>query len=318
MSATRRSVHDPPANHYDAVQHKFREPPLEYANFPACRITAPFQMCIIGGTGSGKTNGLIEVFQSMNCFTKVMLYVKDPSEMLYKDWIDRLKKAEKRLGQEIVVVDDKLDSLPEVKDLKKEGQHTLVVFDDMMSEKDRMLARVVPYFSMGRKEGVSAVFISQNFYAVPQSIRQNAGIVLLYRINMGRNMAMISRELKGADKTEEELQEMYRHVQSLGFPHFLMIDAQNPDPRFKYRVNFAPLLMPGQGGEVEEVKSGEEEKDHEQVKSRVVVLKKKKRRPAPSSTKGEYGEANKVRAIVGGTVNLKRPPVHLAPAKPFW
>ena len=243
-SASGVTLFTPPKNHYHHIQPKFKETEIEYANYPIAQIKAPFQMLIMGTTGSGKTNALLDVIERMNCFERVHLYIKNKDEALYADLVDKLKKAEKTLGQEIIQVDNKMDDLPEVDEKHYDKKkHTLVVFDDMMNEKDRMLNRGMNYFSMGRKVGISAVWISQSFYATPARIRQNCSYFVCCKMTLGRNIRMIVNDLQ-LDQNEDGLMHMYDHVMKLGFPNFLMIDKKHSDRRFQYRLNFAPMDMP--------------------------------------------------------------------------
>ena len=44
----------------------------------------PYRIIIIGGSGSGKTNALINLINEQNDFDKIYLYAKDLSEPNYK------------------------------------------------------------------------------------------------------------------------------------------------------------------------------------------------------------------------------------------
>ena len=53
-----------------------------------------------------------------------------------------------------------------------ESIQNLIIFDDMIVEKN--LKHVEELFIKGRKSNCSIIFISQSYFAIPQTIRQNS------------------------------------------------------------------------------------------------------------------------------------------------
>ena len=53
----------------------------------------PYRIIIIGGSGSGKTNALINLINEQNDIDKVFLYVRDLSEPKYEYLIKKRKDA---------------------------------------------------------------------------------------------------------------------------------------------------------------------------------------------------------------------------------
>ena len=49
----------------------------------------PYRIIIIGGSGSGKTNALINLINEQNDIDKIYLYVRDLSEPKYEYWIKK-------------------------------------------------------------------------------------------------------------------------------------------------------------------------------------------------------------------------------------
>ena len=53
----------------------------------------PYRILIIGGSGSGKTNALLNLINKQNDIDKIYLYAKDLNEPKYKILIIKLKDA---------------------------------------------------------------------------------------------------------------------------------------------------------------------------------------------------------------------------------
>ena len=140
----------------------------------------PFRCLIVGGSGAGKTNMLFNLInrlmkQNETFIDKVYLYVKDPEEAKYKNFIKNRQDTGKMVGDEDMFVevssciDDVYDN---INDYNPDRQsNILIVFDDMIC--DVIPAKVSELFIRGRKLNISLVFITQSYYAVPKDIRLN-------------------------------------------------------------------------------------------------------------------------------------------------
>ena len=53
----------------------------------------PYRILIIGGSGSGKTNTLLNLINEQNDIDKIYLYVRDLSEPKYEYWIKKREAA---------------------------------------------------------------------------------------------------------------------------------------------------------------------------------------------------------------------------------
>ena len=53
----------------------------------------PYRILIIGGSGSGKTNALLNLLNNQPDIDKIYLYVKDPSEAKYQYLTNRREKV---------------------------------------------------------------------------------------------------------------------------------------------------------------------------------------------------------------------------------
>jgi len=193
------------------------------------QIKLPFRMLIVGSSGSGKTNTLLNLIYKMpNTFQKVYVITADKDEPLY-NFLNEKSGGEKK-GVTIQNFSDK--GLPDLKDFSKET-NSLIVLDDLVNRSPKEQAPISEYFLRARKKGVSLVYISQSFYAVPKMIRNNLTHLLLKQVSSSRNLAMISKECSIGVK-KKVLRDMYED--SSKDKGFLLFDLDNPDRPF--RKNF--------------------------------------------------------------------------------
>lgn len=188
-------------------------------------LEIPFRMLIIGGSGSGKTNVLLNLLQRMSgTFEKVIIVCKDADEPLYNDLAERHKKDKS------LCILEGIDSIPPLDELKNCGQ-TLVAFDDLVLEKNQEIIK--DYFIRGRKigGGISMCYLSQDYYRIPKSIRVNANYIILKKLSSNKDLGIILREYNVGDiKTVKKFYD-YATRNPLDF---LLIDiTASPDKRFR-------------------------------------------------------------------------------------
>lgn len=268
-----------PSNHYERLQKKFREEERTYDNFKKVQIKLPFRMIVIGASGSGKTNAVIDLVEKINAFNKIMLFTKDIEEPLYAQFIDDMRQAEKDTKLEILTVGTKIEDLPKLDTVNKKDNNLLIV-DDMVTEKHKALAGVVDYWIRGRKKNVSCIYLSQSYYEIPNLIRKNSNYIILSKISTNRDLHMILKEFQ-LGVTDEEMERLYLEATKNGFPNYFLIDitanASDKDENFRFRRNFTPLKY----NHIDEKK--EKEDQDEKLKKTFYKTSEGKKPPAESS-----------------------------------
>ena len=228
-------------NWYEYIPTKFKDKPRHYDSEKQVKIKLPARMIFIGTTGSGKTNALMELYFRMNCFDRVYLYCKVQNEPFYAWLKDLMQKAEDELKYQIFWMSDDLSSLPPATSHDPE-LNTLVIFDDMMNEKNALLKRVTDYWTLGRKCGISPWFLSQAYFTVPLDIRRNTPYVVFTKIQTNRDLTSILKDYQ-LGLTDEQIMAVYHEATQEGFPHFLMIDLETKNPYWRYRKDWQPIPM---------------------------------------------------------------------------
>jgi len=228
-----------PVNYYEKMDKKYMDGcGRTYPSHKSIHIDIPFRMLIIGASGSGKTNTLMNLIKHMECFTKFYIFARNIDQPLYKFFIDNLVNLAKKLDvdqEEVFTVSTDLEQLPPLEDFDAENDN-LVILDDFVTEKKTMLKKVSDLFIRSRPFNVSVIFLSQSFYDVPKLIRQNADYIILKRINMNNDLKLIAREYCGGNI--KHVTDLYNQVQTKGLEHFLLIDRKTTNPKLMYRIDY--------------------------------------------------------------------------------
>ena len=128
----------------------------------------PYRILIIGGSGSGKTNALLNLLNNQPDIDKIYLYVKDPYEAKYQCLINKCEKVGLDHFDDpkafIKYSNDMQDAYKNIDDYNpKNNRKILIVFYDMIADminNNKLDLIVTELFTRGRKINISIVFIS--------------------------------------------------------------------------------------------------------------------------------------------------------------
>ena len=95
-----------------------------------------------------------------------------------------------------------MDDVPPLEAINRK-EHSLFVFDDMITSSIKKQSRISEIFIRGRKLNISTAMISQSYYAVLPMIRRNSDYVIITRLNTLRDMSNIISEY-GLDSSVED------------------------------------------------------------------------------------------------------------------
>ena len=141
----------------------------------------PYRILITGGSGSGKTNTLLNLINEQNDIDKIYLYARDLNEPKYKILIKKRKDAGiKHLNDPNAFIecsntmDDVYEDIDDYNPSRK--RKNLIVFDDMIADimsNKKFQAIIKELFIRSRKVNISLVFITQSYFSVPKDVRLN-------------------------------------------------------------------------------------------------------------------------------------------------
>lgn len=217
----------------DGVQ-KFMKKTIN-PNYDYHKIKIEMKGCIIGSSGAGKTQTVLQIINDMpNTFNKIYIYTK-AEEPLY-DYL------QSKLKSELLTISYDLNDLRVFKDEDYYGQ-TLVIIDDMVNEKDQRCIQEL--YIRGRKLGCSMLYLSQSFFKIPKLIRLQCDYVFIIKTPNLRDLNLILTEFS-LNATKQQMNKMYNYVCNAGeFGNFFLIDMKcSQTSGLSYRKNFRTKLIP--------------------------------------------------------------------------
>ena len=206
----------------------------------------PYRILIIGGSGTGKINALLNLIHNQPYIDKIYLYAKDPYEAKYQFLIKKRESVGiNRLNDPKTFIEYSNNMHKVYKNIDyynpdKENK-VLIVFDDMIADmiKNKELNSIVTeLFIRGRKLNISLVFITQPYFKVPKDVRLNTSHFLFMKIPNKRELQQIAINHSSNINTGDFI-EIYKRCTDKPYS-FLVIDttlSSNNPLRFRKNYN---------------------------------------------------------------------------------
>ena len=211
------------------------------------------RMCIVGGSGTGKTSFLVQFITKFMRVEKLYVLAKhldQPKLIWLKDFYteietkinEKLRRKKKNSNANFKIIEtwtNDINEMPTVDDLDK-TKRNIVIFDDMVLEVDR-LNNIPNYFVRGRHHGASVFYLSQSFFGIPRKIRLNANYYAIFNLPSLTETTRIHREV-AADLDKKEFLDIFRRALAEDY-NFLFIAVDEKKKMLKYRMNLDSLLI---------------------------------------------------------------------------
>ena len=156
----------------------------------------PYRILILGCSGSGKTNALLNLINNHPDMDKIYLYAKDTYESKYQYLINQSEKVgldhfdDPKAFMEYS--NDTQDVYKNIEDYNPgKKRKVLIVFDDMIADminNKKLNPVVTELFIRGRKLNISIVFITQSYFKVPEDVRLNSTHFFIMKIPNKREL----------------------------------------------------------------------------------------------------------------------------------
>ena len=160
----------------------------------------PYRILIIGGSGSGKTNALLNLINNQPNIDKIYLYAKDSYEDKYQFLINKRESIGLKHFNDpkafIEYSNDMHDVYKNIDDYNPDKENKiLIVFDDMIADminNKKLNSIVTELFIRGRKPNISLVFITQSYFKVTKDVRLNTTHFFVMKISNKRELQQIA------------------------------------------------------------------------------------------------------------------------------
>ena len=160
----------------------------------------PYRILTVGGSGSGKTNALLNLINNQPDIDKIYMYAKDPYEAKYQYLINKREKVglnHYHYPKAFMEYSNHMqDVYKNIEDYNpRKNRKVLIIFDDMIPDKinnKKLNPIVTELFIRGRKLNISIVFITQSYFKVPKDVRLNSTHFFIMKIPNKRELQQIA------------------------------------------------------------------------------------------------------------------------------
>lgn len=222
----------------DPIKTKKSKRDKNYASLPEVNIPLDYRMVAVGMTGSGKTTSITSIIIKQGCFQEVHLCTKMPDEESYEGLIDQYTKFSKKTKRQHLFIYNDVTQMPLVDDFPSVPEeipyNRLVIFDDMQGEPEKKKALMSHFWTRGRKKNFSCMFLCQNYFQAPKTIRDNSNFALFRTIGGAYDINAIIKDF-GLGVEPEDFLKMFTEA-TQGY-NFFLVDRMTRDPALKFRMN---------------------------------------------------------------------------------
>ena len=159
----------------------------------------PYRILIIGVSGSGKINALLNLINNQPDIDKIYLYAKDLYEAKYQFLINKREKVGINHYDEpkafIEYSNDMQDVHKNIEEYNLGKKcRVLIVLNDMVADmiNKKLNPVVTELFIRGRKLNISIVLIRQSYFKVPKEVRLNTTHIFITKIPDKRERQQIA------------------------------------------------------------------------------------------------------------------------------
>src|SRR5438067_13381833 len=149
----------------------------------------PFRMIVSGSSDSGKTTMIMNLLMGnkkikedgeryIRCNDVVLIgkFLHKPKWNIVRDFFNELANE----GEDVSFRALSPSEFPDVEEFNP-NRTTVVVFEDLMNMSKKIQERIADYFSSGRHSNVFSIYVSQRFFLIPKTARDNATYISLHR-----------------------------------------------------------------------------------------------------------------------------------------
>ena len=205
----------------------------------------PYRILIIGSSGSGKTNALLNLINNQPNIDKIYLYANVPYEKKYQLLINKREEVGLDHFNDtktfIEYSNDMRDVYENIEDYNLGRERKiLIVFDNMIADminNKKLNPIVTELFIRGRTLNTSIAFITQSYFKVPKDVRLNSAHFFIMKILNKREFQQIALN-HSSDTDFKDFMEIYKECTKEPYS-FLVNDTtlQSDNPlRLRYNL----------------------------------------------------------------------------------
>ena len=202
----------------------------------------PYRILIVGGSGSGKTNALLNLLNNQPDIDKIYLYAKDPYEKKYQYLINKREKVglnhfndPKAFMEYSNYMQDVYKNIEDYNPIKK--RKILIIFDDMIADIINKLNPIVTeLFIRSRKLNISIVFVTQSYFKVPKDVTLNSTHFFIMKIPNKRELQQIALN-RSSDIDFKDFMNIYKKCTAEPYSFLVNDTTLASDDPLRFRKN---------------------------------------------------------------------------------
>ena len=192
------------------------------------KIELPARIMVIAASGGGKTTFALQfIHDTSGTFEHIAVCVKSKHEPLYE-------YLAKKLPTQVTFYENTVVPMSE---LEQYGQ-SLVILDDLVNTK-ALQTPIAEMAIRGRKKGITIMYLTQSYYAVPKLIRLQMNYLIIKKVSSEKDLKLILRE-QNFGINLDQLMELYKKA-TADKKNWLMIDVDHDE--LKFRNNYTPIHL---------------------------------------------------------------------------
>ena len=158
-----------------------------------------YRTLIMGGSGSGKTNALLNLINNQPEINKIYLYAKDQYLINKREKVGlghfNDPKTFIEYSNDVQDVYKKLKAIPLMNIIQEKKRKILIAFDDIIADminNKKLNSIVTELFIRSRKLNISIVFITQSYFKVPKDVRLNSTHSFIMKIPSKKELQQLA------------------------------------------------------------------------------------------------------------------------------
>ena len=217
-------------NFYDHLPKHLKSETKVDKNFKQHYILPNSMICLIGGSGSGKTNAILNwLSKCPDKFYQIIIFnANSTDEPLYNLLKEKIPEIENYSD---------IDELPDLKSFEQDKKHEkLLIVDDFINLPSKSMKKILDYLIAGRKSGFTVMCQSQNYTSIPKIMLRNIHYFIVFRLNdnISINNIIINHNMENLDKNSFKKLYLDATAEPL---NFFMVDLRGK-PETRLRKNF--------------------------------------------------------------------------------
>ena len=217
-------------NYYEKLPKHLKSEVKLDKNFKQHYILPNSMICLIGQTGSGKSNAILNfISKCPDKFYQIIVFNPGSTdEPLYNFLKEKIP--------ELQTFSD-IEELPDLKSFENDKkEEKLLIVDDFINLPSKSMKKILDYLIMGRKSGFTVMCQSQNYTSIPKVMLRNIHYFILFRLNDNISINNIIRNHNIENIDKAKFKKMYIDATTKPLNFFLLDLKGGPETR--YRSNF--------------------------------------------------------------------------------